>query len=212
MATLEYLGKVRARKRSAAYKMTRRRWIEANREKLNEQDRVRQQRYYQANPEKYRAYNRERYAANPEKYHVYNKAYGDAHREELNAKQRLYYAANREKCQAANRRWKEENRDNPAWIEYTRRKAVHFQAIRRAKTKETDLTPGEIQTMKDAVSYCPLCDIELTLGPRWGPTTKELDHIIPLAIGGPHIRANVRIICRRCNLRRPQDGSDLPMP
>lgn len=41
------------------------------------------------------------------------------------------------------------------------------------------------------------------------PNSKQLDHILPLNIGGTHTVGNVRIICRTCNLARPKDGSDL---
>lgn len=40
------------------------------------------------------------------------------------------------------------------------------------------------------------------------PNSKELDHIVPLNVGGTHTIGNVRIICRRCNTGRPLDGSD----
>lgn len=49
--------------------------------------------------------------------------------------------------------------------------------------------------------HCPLC------GER--AKTKHLDHIIPINIGGTHTRGNVRVICAKCNLSRPHDGSDL---
>jgi hypothetical protein len=39
--------------------------------------------------------------------------------------------------------------------------------------------------------------------------SKQLDHIIPIVLGGTHTIGNVRIICRTCNLSRPKDGSDL---
>jgi 5-methylcytosine-specific restriction endonuclease McrA len=44
------------------------------------------------------------------------------------------------------------------------------------------------------------------------PNSKELDHIVPLGVGGTHTVGNVRIICRDCNLRRPKDGSDYVGP
>jgi hypothetical protein len=51
------------------------------------------------------------------------------------------------------------------------------------------------------------CGIELTDIP-FLLNSKELDHIIPLNIGGTHTIGNVRIICRKCNSSRPKDGSD----
>jgi hypothetical protein len=40
-------------------------------------------------------------------------------------------------------------------------------------------------------------------------TSKELDHIVPLIVGGAHSPDNARIICKRCNAGRPLDGSDV---
>ena len=37
---------------------------------------------------------------------------------------------------------------------------------------------------------------------------RQLDHIIPLNIGGLNIKNNVRYICGKCNNHRPKDGSD----
>jgi hypothetical protein len=51
------------------------------------------------------------------------------------------------------------------------------------------------------------CGVKLTDIP-FLPNSKELDHIIPLNIGGTHTIGNVRIICRKCNSSRPIDGSD----
>lgn len=34
---------------------------------------------------------------------------------------------------------------------------------------------------------------------RWGPT---LDHVVPLATGGRHVRSNVQLAHRRCNLTK----------
>jgi hypothetical protein len=54
---------------------------------------------------------------------------------------------------------------------------------------------------------CPLCDSPMT-DVAGRPNTKELDHIVPLIVGGTNARENLRVICRRCNQQRPKDGSD----
>lgn len=57
----------------------------------------------------------------------------------------------------------------------------------------------------------PTCDVKLTDQP-FLPNSKELDHMVPINVGGTHTIGNVRIICRRCNERRPKDGSDYVGP
>lgn len=92
----------------------------------------------------------------------------------------------------------------------TTRKAASKREVchrRRARGGLCDMTPAIQTAMRTAASECPLCACPMT--DEWGtPTSKELDHIVPLNAGGTHTRANVRIICRSCNLRRPQDGRD----
>lgn len=65
--------------------------------------------------------------------------------------------------------------------------------------------------MRAKAKRCPLCKVRLIDAP-YLPASKELDHIVPLNIGGTHTIGNVRIICRTCNLRRPKDGSDYTGP
>lgn len=80
--------------------------------------------------------------------------------------------------------------------------------LRKALTKRVDLPIEEERRMRAAAKCCPLCRVKLVDHP-YQPASKELDHIVPLNVGGAHSIFNVRIICRACNLRRPKDGSDV---
>lgn len=70
------------------------------------------------------------------------------------------------------------------------------------------LRPAEVRDLLSAAVACPLCGVEFSDTPH-DPAQRNLDHIIPLAAGGAHVRENVRVICRKCNLARPHDGSDV---
>lgn len=65
--------------------------------------------------------------------------------------------------------------------------------------------------MRRRARKCPMpgCGVKLTDKPGL-PNSKHLDHIAPLnpMVNGTHSDGNVRIICARCNLKRPKDGSD----
>ena len=37
---------------------------------------------------------------------------------------------------------------------------------------------------------------------------RKKNAIKPVGIGGEHKKSNIRVICRRCNLTRPKDGTD----
>lgn len=65
--------------------------------------------------------------------------------------------------------------------------------------------------MRAKAKRCPLCEVRLVNEP-YLPASKELDHIVPLNVGGTHTLGNVRIICRTCNIGRPKDGSDYTGP
>lgn len=64
--------------------------------------------------------------------------------------------------------------------------------------------------MRRKAERCPMpgCGVTLTDAP-FLPHSKELDHIVPRCLGGAHTIGNTRIICRLCNARRPDDGSDV---
>jgi len=78
---------------------------------------------------------------------------------------------------------------------------------RRAVARWTDLSAGVERALRAKARRCPLCSVVMIDVPQQ-PNSKELDHIIPIGVGGTHTLGNVRIICRSCNLRRPKDGSD----
>lgn len=87
----------------------------------------------------------------------------------------------------------------------TRRLARHE---RRAIERLGTLKPKAAALLVAGAKRCAICDCGLStdLGK---PNSKHLDHIVPINVGGLHVRENVRVVCRTCNLRRPLDGSDV---
>jgi 5-methylcytosine-specific restriction endonuclease McrA len=84
---------------------------------------------------------------------------------------------------------------------------------RRVVGREGDVTPSYEYLLRAKAKRCPMpgCNVRLIDEP-YQPTSKELDHIVPLNVGGTHTIGNVRIICRKCNIGRPGDGSDYTGP
>jgi 5-methylcytosine-specific restriction endonuclease McrA len=82
---------------------------------------------------------------------------------------------------------------------------------RKDWSRLTDITPEYETTLRAITKRCPLCAAKLVDKP-YLPASKELDHIVPRGVGGTHTIGNVRIICRSCNLARPDDGSDYTCP
>lgn len=79
--------------------------------------------------------------------------------------------------------------------------------MRKAKTRRFDISSAAEREMRAKAKRCPLCNVRLIDEP-YKPASKELDHMVPLNVGGTHTIGNVRILCRSCNLARPKDGSD----
>lgn len=82
---------------------------------------------------------------------------------------------------------------------------------RRTATRTGDVTGEATALLLASRTFCPLCRRKMTDAPRQ-PTTKHLDHIVPINQGGTHTLGNVRVICATCNLKRPNDGSDYTGP
>lgn len=87
----------------------------------------------------------------------------------------------------------------------------HKAKVRRTVSRYTDITAAREAEMYRRTRKCRLCGVFMT-GKPGRPNSKNLDHIIPVCMGGTHTHGNVRIICRLCNLRRPKDGSDYTGP
>jgi 5-methylcytosine-specific restriction endonuclease McrA len=80
---------------------------------------------------------------------------------------------------------------------------------RRSLERDSDVATSDLAGMIAAADRCPLCAVQMTPTGANAMTEKTVDHIVPLNVGGKHTMANIRVVCRDCNLRRPRDGSDI---
>lgn len=100
----------------------------------------------------------------------------------------------------AQKAWKSANRKPEPWND--RRKA---NAIRRRALKSTDdaerFSPLEIFERDGWV--CGLCSLPVNKDLPWPhPDSPTLDHVLALARGGNHTRANSQLAHARCNLSK----------
>lgn len=109
----------------------------------------------------------------------------EANPDRLQAQRTRYYEANIDEVKARSKRQKYEHR-------------AHIKLI------GTDIDAAFLRELRETVTCCPLCDAGFTYEDHVAPTYPNLDHIVPVAHGGPHTRDNVRLICRQCNVRRPR--------
>lgn len=107
----------------------------------------------------------------------------------------------KERARVKLREWRAANPDK------VRAHRKYHKHRRRVAQLDSDISSADVAHLVASASVCPCCGVRMVGEP--GPAQKQLDHIIPLNVGGTHTLANVRVICRTCNLRRPKDGSDL---
>jgi 5-methylcytosine-specific restriction endonuclease McrA len=135
----------------------------------------------------------------------YSIKYRCENKEELKRKKRIYNVKTREKRKEhyiKNREKRSEYRKKNA------RKYLNLTHKRRAKLKITDISIEWLNKLFYKTKKCSLCKCKLDNNGKKYPNGKQIDHIIPLSVGGEHMKYNVRIVCMKCNLERPKDGSD----
>lgn len=135
---------------------------------------ARQKRYYAADPEKYKADIQAWRKANPGKHKAIS---------------RKWALANPEKVREYKRKWE---KANPV----QRADNVHKRRARIAGVESDGYTRREIFDRDNG--HCKHCNIEL----HYKPYGFEIDHIVPISLGGPDTRANVLLACRSCNRKK----------
>jgi 5-methylcytosine-specific restriction endonuclease McrA len=116
---------------------------------------------------------------------------------------RAWRKANASRSRASSRRWQSENTASAAAI--GRRKA----AARRAAGVPS---PGSVQWAADRLvalerddGVCGIC------GEDVDPLDFTLDHVVPIALGGPHEFGNLQLAHRVCNSRKARRPAPAPV-
>jgi 5-methylcytosine-specific restriction endonuclease McrA len=113
-------------------------------------------------------------------------------------KDRAYHARNKEHRAALIREWAKANPEkrNASYREYRKRhpeKVIESTALRRARINGGAIVKFTAAQLRARLSMyggkCWMC----------GKPGKQVDHVIPLAKGGPHVLANLRPACGKCN-------------
>ncbi len=139
------------------------------------------------------------------------RVYDAAHREKNRSRIRAYHAGwrarNRHRVRAICARWdrahkkdRKAARKRPGARMMTRVRWQNWRA--RAKGVDGRITAGQMQRLLMRwASRCAYCGVPLDATPgAW-----DLDHVIPLALGGGHGIANLVPACAGCNERKRDD-------
>jgi len=161
---------------------------------------------------------REYYKKFPKKKKEADNKYGITHKKEISNNKKNYYILNEEYIKEDRKEYYIENTEEikkrvANYSKTPRGRAVKLQSrhLRRAKMKEveTDISKEYLIELRSSTIVCEICGTKLVN--EISDSQYNLDHIIPINVGGKHMKDNVRYICRKCNLKRPKDGSDLIM-
>jgi 5-methylcytosine-specific restriction endonuclease McrA len=129
----------------------------------------------------------------------YKRQYRATHREVTRTAWRAWAARNRERVNAGNRRWREDHPEEMrAFRESWRSRHPEYHTDKESRRRARKRDAGYERIDRRAIferdgGLCGIC------GESADPQSFHLDHIIPIAAGGPHYEWNVRVAHPRCN-------------
>lgn len=108
--------------------------------------------------------------------------------------EKAYVERNREKIREYKRKWALENRDS---VLIGQRILAHKRRLQKVNTQDGSVNKESIIAMLESQKHrCLNCKRCLKTN-KW-----ELDHIMPLHLGGSHTIKNCQIICESCNRKK----------
>lgn len=110
-------------------------------------------------------------------------------RESAKRRARERYAANREAEIVKRREHYQANREK--YAAYARKRKAALRGV-----EHSPYTRREIYDRDGG--RCRMCQRELS----FAPNSFDIDHIVPISLGGPDTPANLQLSCRRCNRKK----------
>lgn len=109
------------------------------------------------------------------------------HRESKLEKAKQYYDINKEKIREYKKEYRQKQENKPLF-----RNARHR---RRARLKDSDVTPSQIRALVKKSKNCYWCNVKLN-------KNYHIDHYTPISKGGKHTISNLVVSCPKCNLQK----------
>lgn len=136
----------------------------------------------------------------------YYKKYCEENKEQIKERRadyiKKYNLQNREKFRIRLREYRQTEKGRSVNKNYKHKR-------RQLESHDSDITSRWLSNFIASTNNCAICNDRLNPNGSVYPNGKHLDHIIPLYKGGKHTMDNVRVVCFKCNVSRPKDGSDL---
>ena len=175
----------------------------ASHAKYPERKKAADARYKAENKEKIQAAARSYTAANSKRLNATTMKWREENREKFEAYQKEYRVKNAWKERARASAWKKANAESEKirralWsTENKDKRCIQEQNRRERKRNGAGKLSADLaqRLLKVQRGKCACCHISLNDG-------YHLDHIMPLALGGPHEDSNIQLLCPTCNLSK----------
>lgn len=125
-----------------------------------------------------------------------------ANRENNIERSKAYYLANKDTILGQQAIYRQERPE--VW---KKSGAVRRTRLRSANGGSAPYTRSEIIARDSGLDGVPICQICFT--PVHLQEELQLDHVVPVAMGGANTAKNVRVAHKACNAARPKDGRDI---
>lgn len=208
--------KARIKERGAVYRLAHKDQIRAHGKaryaairsspELVEKERARSRAYakerYESSPAEILAKGAKWRAENKDKAKASYTKYREENREKVRLSVKARYDADPEKMKQCVARWQANNQkkvkeDHSAWGKRNRDKTRVYNHNRRLRVGDGVLSAGIVKRLGAMQKWkCACCNADLT------KEAYHLDHMMPLALGGENIDANMQLICVPCNLSK----------
>jgi len=149
------------------------------------------------------------------KIQAHSKQYYQDNKKQINSRCSQYYQNNKEEISEWGKTYYKLNRTiKLKYMEKysqtekgkeVRRKHFHKWRSLKFKSGYENFSPKEILERDDYI--CQLCGRKTRPDYNcYHPLYPNLDHIIPLSIGGHHTKLNTQCLCRECNMKKSYNG------
>lgn len=169
-------------------------------EELKAKQKIRMAAYYAKNKEKFYEYTKKQRAANPLARKKHDAEYRAKNSEKVAQSKEHYRLANLDKVAAAKRKWR---MDNPEKMQAARnawesnnpdKKRVHRENRRARERDAGGRMSADIVSvlMEKQKCQCVVCKKDIA-------KKYEIDHVVPLILGGSNDDDNLQLLCVTCN-------------
>ena len=176
--------------------------------------------YYEANKEKILAKRKEYRRTNKERIIAYRKVYYEGNKEKIKTSVKAYREANKEKVKACREAWVEANKEKiadyrKAWVEANKEKvSAYYKTYKEANKERVAAGKAKRRALKQKqvpvhLRDCPhekkrlveIYKLRKILSEATG-VQHHVDHMWPIADGGPHWSGNLQVIPAEENMRK----------